>query len=158
MLIEALANLAAKVGAERISLEIPPTEGGSCAVMVVTSLGHSVKVTESEQDAKLLAALAAPLVVEGNVGELDSRLVSLIDDLEGDFEAASQSLPETSAQKRKRELKEAAEKEEKKTGKAGEAKGATKKGGKKAETVIDAESDTEQSHDDALASGEADSL
>lgn len=158
MLIEALANLAAKTGAERISLEIPPAEGGSCAVMVVTSLGHGVRVSESDKDAKLLAALAAPLVVEGNVGELDSRLVSLIDELEGDFEAASNSLPETDAQKRRRELQEAAAKKEDKPRKGRKGKARSKNAGTKADVDESSASDNDKSHDDKLATGEADSL
>lgn len=153
MLIEALANLAEKTGAERISLEIPPSKEGSCAVMVVTSFGHSVSVNESKEHGALLAALAAPLVVEGHVGELDARLVAMLDELEDDFAEASRSLPETDTQRRKRELKEAAEKKEAKTDKK-----ATTKKAKTAESADTPADESGCSHTDALASGEADSL
>jgi len=147
LLIEALANLAAKTGAERISLEIPPASDGACAVMVVTSLGHSVQVSESEENGKLLSALAAPLVVEGNVGELDRRVVSLIDRLEDEFKVAADALPETDVQKRLRELKEAQKKDDKEAG-------ADTKVSKDEQTAAV----TEDDHSDALATGEADSL
>jgi hypothetical protein len=158
MLIEALANLAEKTGAERISLEIPPSKDGSCAVMVVTSFGQSVTVNESEDHGKLLAALATPLVVQGHVGELDGRLVTLIDDLEDGFAEASKSLPETDAQKRKRELQDAAaKKDEKAEGKAS-AKKTVKKAMTKSDETDATAKDEPASHEDALASGEADSL
>lgn len=147
MLIEALANLAAKTGAERISLEIPPASDGACTVMVVTSLGHSVQVSESEENGKLLSALAAPLVVEGHVGELDRRVLSLIDRLEDEFKVAADALPETDAQKRLRELKEAQKKEDK------EASTDAKVSKDDTTEVAD-----EDNHSDALATGEADSL
>lgn len=154
MLIEALANLAKKAGAERISLEIPPNEGGTCSVAAYVSLGHDSGVGEDEKHGRLLAALSQPLVVEGNVGELDSRLVTLIDSIEDDFAEASQALPETSAQKLKRKLKEAAaDKPEKKAG--------TKKkveGKKDDEKTDETSGDATDSHDDEFASGEADSL
>lgn len=158
MLIEALANLAERTGAERISLEIPPSNNGSCAVMVVTSFGQSAHVGESKENGKLLAALSTPLVVEGHVGELDSRLVALIDELEDDIVRASQSLPETDAQKRKRELQEAAAKKAEKR-EASATKKTAKKGGKKASDAVKPEPDaTAASHEDALACGDADSL
>ena len=158
MLIEALANLAERIGAERISLEIPPSNNGSCAVMVVTSFGQDAHVGESKDNGKLLAALSAPLVAEGHVGELDSRLVALIDELEDDLVAASRSLPETDAQKRKRELQEAAAKKAEKPA-ASATKKTGKKKGKKASDAVKSEPDaSEASHEDALASGDADSL
>jgi len=158
MLIEALANLAERTGAERISLEIPPSNNGSCAVMVVTSFGQSAHVGESKDSGKLLAALSTPLVVAGHVGELDSRLVALIDELEDDIVTASRSLPETDAQKRKRELQEAAAKKAEKPEVSATKKTAKEKG-KKASDTAKAEPDaSEPSHADALASGDADSL
>jgi hypothetical protein len=158
MLIEALANLAEKMGADRISLEIPPAADGSCAVMVVTSLGQHATVSESKENGSLVAAVAAPLVVEGHVGELDRKVVALIDDLEGGLTAASNSLPETDAQKRKRELKEAAAKKDEKKAKS-DRKGAAKKGAKKTvSTKTDAPTKGDASQEDLLASGEAESL
>jgi len=152
MLIEALANLAERAGATRISLEIPPSAGGNCAVMVVTSLGHDAKVSDDEEHARLLAAISGPLVVEGNVGELDGRLVSLIDNIEDSFTEASNKLPETDAQRLKRKLKEASEK------KAEKGKGGKKAKSVKTEDKMDESGESEDEHDDALASGEADSL
>ncbi len=153
MLIEALEKLATKAGAERISLEIRPASGGVCTVVAYVSLGHDTAVNEDAKNGKLLATLADPLVVTGNVGELDSRLVSLIDSIEDDFEMASKALPETNAKKRKRELNEAAEnKKDKKTGatKKVASKGAAKKAEK---PEVESTSLAED-----LASGEAESL
>jgi hypothetical protein len=158
MLIEALANLADRTGAERISLEIPPSNNGSCAVLVVTSFGQKAHVGESKDSGRLLAALSTPLVVEGHVGELDSRLVALIDELEEDIVTASQSLPETDAQKRKRELQEAAAKKAEKSDSSATKKKAKKKGKKTSETAESEPETSNASHEDALASGDADSL
>lgn len=143
MLIEALAKLADRVGAERISIEIPPAVGGENSVMVVTSLGHNVRTSEGDEHGRLLAALSAPLVVRGNVGELDSRLVALLDELEDDYVAAADTLPETELRKKRRELQEAAAAQEKDD----EAKEGTDAA--KTETDDNAE---------ALSTGEADSL
>lgn len=144
MLIEALAKLAYRAGAERISIEIPPTSGGDSSVMVVTSLGHTVQTGESDEHGRLLAALSAPLVVRGNVGELDSRLVKLIDELEEDYVAAADSLPETDLRKKRKELQDAA---------------SSKDEDDEAKDGSDAESEeSAEDHAEALASGEADSL
>jgi hypothetical protein len=154
MLIEALSKLAHKVGAEQMTLTISPSDGGEGTVLVVPCLGHSAKTSEDKDQGKLVAALSSPLVVKGNVGELDSRLVNLIDELEDDYQAASKELPETDAQKRRRELSEAATKKEGKDKKAA-AKKPNEKAGKEEDESKDKSDD---SHAEALATGEADSL
>ena len=153
MLVEALSSLANKVGAERISLEIGPSEGGECSVLVVTSLGHTARTSESEENRRLVAALAEPLAMNGHAGELDSRLVRMIDEIEDEFEVAAKALPETDVQRQRRKLKEAAKKDDDKSEEAAakssdDAKDAENKDG-------DAE---EKTHAEALADGEADTL
>ena len=159
MLIEALARLAHKAGAERVSLEIPPSDGGDCTVLLVPSLGHNARTAEDEKDGALLAALASPIVISGNVGELDSRVVAMIDGLEDDYESAMGDLPETDVQKRRKEIAEAAEKKKSSDKKTNPKKVRSKKSaGKKAEKGTEAEADNTKSHAEQLAAGEADSL
>lgn len=146
MVIEILARLAAQMGAERISLEIAPSDGGSTSVMVVTSLGQSSANIGDEKQQRLQAVLSQPLVVTGNVGELDSRVVALVDDLEEVMVTTAKSLPETDAQKQKAALL-AAQHDTKETAVKDE-EGDT--------AVVDVSQDDMAA--DALAAGEANSL
>lgn len=152
MLVEVLAKLADRIGAERISVEIPPSDGGEISVMVVTSLGHSGKSIEDEEVGPIVEVLARPLVVKGNVGEIESRVVAMIDSLDDELAGAAKSLPETDVQRRKREIREAAEKKDE----GGKKKGSDGKESKAARTKTATKSD--EAHAEALASGEADSL
>lgn len=107
MLIEALSKLAHGCGAESISIEIPPSDGNTIQVMVVTRLGHSARVVSDAKHGALLAALAQPLVVQGHPGEIDDRLLRLVDEVEQGMVAAAGMLPETESQKYLKALKEA---------------------------------------------------
>lgn len=144
MLIEALAGLAEKSRAERISIEITPIGSGKSDVLVITTLGQPGKVSESKEHGRMVRALAAPMHVTGLSGELDRKLVALCDDLESSVEEVAKGLPETDAAKRKRELL-ASTKPAKK-----------KKGGKKAKKEEEVE--TEDDQEKALETGDADSL
>lgn len=144
MLIEALARLAERAGAERITLTISATDGGECDVMVVPCMGQGMTTAEDQEMGRILAALSEPMVVQGNAGELDGKLVRAIDEVEADVVTASLRLPETNVQKRRRELREAAK---------GKADG---KGGEK--DAAEATDGDSGSVAEALAAGEADSL
>lgn len=164
MLIETLARLAHEAGAERISLEIPPSDGGSVKVLVVTSFGQGVRIADDKKARTLFPALAQPLVVGGNIAEMDSRVVRLVDELEGDVIAAAKTMPETDAQKRRKELKEAAAQ----PAQDGDGKAAPKAKARRtkpdktegAATPADtrAETGSGEDHAAALATGEAESL
>lgn len=150
MLIETLAKLANDAGADRISLEISPSDGGECQVMVVTSFGQGIEIGKDKKAARVLAALTQPLVVAGNVGELDLKLVALVDDLEQEFVAAAKTLPETDVQKRKHKLRASVrnDKEKDNTDDAGDT---TAGGSRPTETAT-------TDHAEALAAGDADTL
>ena len=109
MMIETISKLAHRLGAERVSIEIPPSNGGNVRLMLVTTLGHQPHVMTDEKTASLAATLAQPIVVSGNVGEVESRLVRLIDELEEGMVSASAKLPDTDARKRLEKLEQAAE-------------------------------------------------
>jgi len=144
MLIEALAKLADASGAERIGLEISPTNGGACSVLVVPRFGQGARTSEDEKHGKLLEALTRPLVVRGHAAELDDKLVKLVDELEEGLADAAKMLPETEAQKRLKELSAA----KNPAAKSEDKKEASKK-------TVDEEGDDKAQ---ALADGNADSL
>ena len=152
MLIETLAKLANDAGADRISLEISPSDGGECQVMVVTSFGQGVGIGKNKEAARVLAALTQPLVVAGNVGELDRKLVALVDDLDQEFVAAAKTLPETDVQKRKRELRASVQNDKKQDD--ADANGDGDKTGGSSQAAEAATTD----HAEALAAGDADTL
>lgn len=151
MLIEALAKLAHGCGAEGISLEIPPSDGGNVKVLVVTRLGHGARVAQDEKHASRLAVLAQPVVVGGHPGEIDQKLLRMIDEIEEGLIQAAGELPETDAKKRLKALAEAGKQEDKtsgeKTAKADAPK--TQDAGAKAEAEPTA---------DAFADDDAESL
>lgn len=157
MMIEALAKLAHDCGAERISIEIPPSDGGTVQVMVLTRFGQAGRVANDERHGPLLAALAQPLVVKGHAGEIDGKLLRLVDELESGMVAAAQGLPETDAAKQQKALAEAAAKATKKD----EAKptATAKKADKKA-VAAEPEPEAAKTEDaaDAFANDAADSL
>jgi PRTRC genetic system protein E len=157
MMIETLAKLAHDCGAERISIEIPPSDGATVRVMVLTRFGQNGRVANDEKQGPVLAALAQPLVVSGHPGEIDEKLIRLVDELESGMVAAAKTLPETDAAKQKKALAEAAAKAEK----PAEAKvKATPKPGNKTPKATEPEPATTEAADpaDAFADDNADSL
>ena len=107
MLVETLAQLAFDSGAERISIEVDAVNGGSTNAVIVTRFGQ--RGCNEGKEGHLLAVLAQPLVVQGNVGELDSKIVSLVDELRNYIVDAARVLPETDTKKRRDALKTAGE-------------------------------------------------
>ncbi|NKC01844.1 MAG: hypothetical protein GKR90_25550 [Pseudomonadales bacterium] len=138
MVIETLAQLAFDSGAERISIEIDAADGGNTSAVIVSRFGQA-GLTEGKE-ARLLSVLAQPLVVSGNVGEIDNKVVSLVDELRNPIVEAGKELPETDAVKRRSALKNA-------------SKGSEGVDTEDGETPVDESVDT-----NALASGEAESL
>lgn len=151
MLIEALAKLAHGCGAEGISLEIPPSDGGNVKVLVVTRLGHRARVAQDEQHASRLAVLAQPVVVGGHPGEIDQKLLRMIDEIEEGMVRAASELPETDAKKRLKALAEAGNEENK----VAATRAATSDKAAPQEAVAEAESERAS---DAFADDEAESL
>lgn len=159
MIIEALSDLAYRAGAERVSLEIHPTSEGTANVVVFHVLGQ-VAGAGDEKQAKLLAALAQPIALNGSIGDMDERLVSVLDSLESDVVEAANALPDTDVRKLRAQLKDAgkdAPKEE-----ASDA--ATEKVGSPAKAKATSDDDAGEepaakaSAEDEFATGEAESL
>lgn len=108
MLIETLAEMAFNAGAERVSLEIRPATQNSGSVVVLHDFGTEAFLKADENGKGTLAILAQPLVVNGAFGDMDQRVVALVDDVSDDIVSASASLPDTDARVLRDKLKVAA--------------------------------------------------
>lgn len=152
MLIESLAEMAFNAGAERVSLEIHPKTQDSGSVVVLTSFGVGSTPKADEKGENILAVLSQPMMLSGAFGDMDQRVVGLVDEVRDDVVSASDSLPQTDAKTMRDKLKEAAKPKVKSKVKS-DTPSSAEASTEAVETTNDAETTA-----DAFVSGEAGSL
>lgn len=85
MLVESISDLAKKVGAERISIEISPVDEVNVNIMLITKLAHTWDAGDASGDdneiPQLRAILANPISMSCSAGEADRKIVIGIDSL-----------------------------------------------------------------------------
>ncbi|MBE1302000.1 MAG: hypothetical protein GJ680_19105 [Alteromonadaceae bacterium] len=81
-MIESICNLLSDAGAAKMQLTIT-TDGNNARVIAMAHLPpasmHDKKNAESQDALKIRAALASPLVIEGQKGEVDVQLTELLE-------------------------------------------------------------------------------
>ena len=106
MLIESLNNLALAAGAERLSLELIPDEGGLVVVTLVTSLSNNWEPEEeTTQQQRARKALSKPLSSSYFAAEADRKIVASLDALQNDVGLVAAIIPKLDEDAKRSALK-----------------------------------------------------